>query len=390
MATKPLGLHVHSRRSDDLVREWIETVRPTVMKWLDGGVNTELVELAKARGALTILRVYEPHQSLTSAGQDAYLARVREALQRWPEFDAVEGFNEQFQRLPDIRRRADFDLRLMRLAEEHGKRAVIGSFSVGQPQWPATGHPDDWAGYYPALKHAGQRGHYVGLHEYGAPAMQWGAGANQVGSLVHGRWQAIDPCERQDVDGWFVLRYRKAVEHWVSLGIEPLPRIVITESGLDNIQPRPDVGERRGYKTYRGTEWWDHPVLGDYAHQLAWTCRRWAEDPLVVGGVDFGFADASGDWGDFDMSTDHETFDAVMAEMTTLPDTPVRPVGPPREEIEMDGRTYIAHVMRPGDTLWGLAGRDWHRIHRTVPMGDVREIPVGATVMVPEEVYRGS
>jgi hypothetical protein len=385
---KPIGLHVHSRRADDQVRRYIIEVKPSVMKWLDGGVNPELVKLANASGALTILRVYEPNQSLDPGKAKAYLKRVDEALKRWPEFQAVEGFNESFQRLPDVAARADFDIKLMKLAERRGKKAVIGSFSVGQPQWPETGHADDWAGYLPALRYAGERDHFVGLHEYGAPAMQWGCGANQLGALDHGRWHAIDRCERPGVEGWFVLRYRRAIRHWKALGLGPLPRIVIAESGLDDVQPRPNVGRRRGYKTYGGTEWAQHPILGDFADGLAWTCRRWSEDELVVGGCDFGFADVSGDWDDFDLSTDLLMFDRVVREMTLLPDSAPAPAPRPEpdEVVEIDGQRYVAHVFQKGDRLWSLAGHRWPEIQRSVPMFDPHNIPVGTVVMIPEDI----
>lgn len=384
---KPIGLHIHDRRADDLVRRYIIDVRPKVMKWLAGGVNPSLVQLANEHGALTILRLYEPDQRLGSPGEEEYLRRVEKLLIQWPQFAAVEGYNEAFQRIPDIRRRAEFDIRLMELCERYGKKAVIGSFSVGQPQWPATGHADDWAAYLPALRHAAKHGHLVGLHEYGAPAMQWGVGENQAKHLQNGRWANFDPATRPGVKGWFVLRYRRVLDHWRELGLDPVPKIVITESGIDDIQPRPDVGTRRGYKTYKGTEWWQHPVLGDYATQLGWVCERWAEDPEVVGGVDFGFADVSGDWGDFDMSTDPETFDRVREVMMALEDSVGPPPPPPPDAPDApdDGALYRSYTVQPGDTLWGLFGSRWPEILRTVPMGRPEDLEVGATVLIPAD-----
>jgi hypothetical protein len=364
------------------------------MKWLDGGVDPRLVDLANVYGALTILRHYEPDQQLGNPQEERFLRKVEADIQRWPQFKAHEGYNEMFQRLPDVRRRSEFDISLMKLCERHGKKAVIGSFSVGQPQWPATGQADDWAGYLPALQHAAANGHFVGLHEYGAPAMQWGVGANQMSNLVDGRWENIDPATRPGVQGWFVLRYRRTIEHWKSLGLNPIPKIVITESGIDDVQPRPNVGTRRGYKTYRNTIWWNHPVLGDYADQLSWACDRWAEDDAVVGGVDFGFADVSGDWDDFDLSTDSSTFARVLDVMQRLeapepvdPDPDPEPGPRPLPPVDLPelARKYRPHILVEGETLWRLAGRRWTEILRASPITDPTSVAKGTLLMIPEE-----
>lgn len=388
---KPIGLHVHSGRANGQVEDYIRSVKPSVMKWLADGVDPRLVDLAKVYGALTILRVYEPNQALGNPQEKDFLARVESAIQRYPQFDAHEGYNEAFQRLPEVRRRAEFDIALMELCERHGKRAVIGSFSVGQPQWPQTGQADDWAGYLPALQRAAARGHYVGLHEYGAPAMQWGVGANQAANLVDGQWVNIDPVTRLGVQGWFVLRYRRVLAHWRELGLDPLPRIVITESGIDDIQPRPDVGTRRGYKTYRDTIWWRHPVLGDYADQLGWVSDRWAEDPEVVGGVDFGFSDISGDWDDFDLSTDADTLDRLKRVMRALkepapvdPTPPVDPGQPPPINQAALKDRYRPRIIGAGETLWQIAGSSWRDVLVARPLGDPGSIPAGSILMVPE------
>ena len=395
---KPIGLHVHSARARGMVEDYIRSVRPPVMKWMAGGLDSRLVDLAKVYGSLNILRHYEERQEFGNPHEERFFGKLESLMQRYPQFDAIEGYNEEFQRLPDIRRRSEFDIALMELCERYGKKAVIGSFSVGQPQWPETGHADDWAAYLPALRHAGEKGHYVGLHEYGAPALQWGVGANQAGNLVDGRWENIDPATRPGVKGWFILRYRRVVEHWKALGLDPLPKIVITESGIDDIQPRPNVGTRRGYKTYRDTIWWDPPVLGDYATQLAWMCDRWAEDDIIVGGVGFGFADISGDWDDFDLSTDRDTFNKVIASMQQLvepdpvdpppdpgpdPDPDPPPLPPPIDLPEL-ARHYRPHVLQPGETLWRLAGSRWNEILSAKTISDPRDVQVGTLLLIPE------
>lgn len=298
---KAAGLHINSDRANAAAADYIRAARPSVVKWLtDGMGNGDLIRVAKSVGALTVGRVYVPgnQQSLDSGPSAAMLGKIRDAARRWPDIDAWEGYNEAFQGAGDMARRAAFDIDLMNACAGLGRKAVIGSFSVGQPQLGDGA----WAAYLPALAAAAAGGHYVGLHEYGGPAMQWGAGANQMAGLVGGQWVNRDPAERPGVDGYFCLRYRKAVAEWRSLGLATIPRVIITETGLDDIQPRPDVGQRSGFLTYRGTPWESPIPFGDFADQIAWYCRRWAEDDYIVGGVVFCWGDASGDWGAFDLA----------------------------------------------------------------------------------------
>lgn len=350
--SKPVGLHVHSQLADDKVKGYILRVRPSVMKWLTEGMDDELVRLAKANGVLTIGRHYFEDQAIEGSQASAQLDRIRQEIRRHPNIMVWEGVNEAFQGGDDLAKRAAWDIKLMKVCDEEGVKAAIGSFSVGQPA-----RLNDWAFYLPELRYAAEHGHYVALHEYGAPVMQWGVGENQARNLEDGRWTNFDPVNRAGLDGWFVLRYRKAVAKWRELGMYEVPRIVITEGGLDDIQPRPNVGKRRGYKTYRDTEWYRHPVFGDYADQWRWTCERWAEDDYLVGGVEFGFADASGDWGDFDMATDQWTYDRLVSEMIELREqAPAPPAPPPPPPVE--SRVLGIDVSRwQGRMDWGKAAK---------------------------------
>lgn len=319
-----MGLHVHSNRADHLVERFVREVRPSVMKWLDGDINSGLVKLAHSLGALTILRVYERNQDWSADGQARYLARVEEAMVRWPFFDAYEvSYNEAGQKGGELAVKAAMDIRGMELAERHRKRAVVGNFSTGGPE------VHEWHFYLPALQRAAAWRHLVGLHEYGGgPAgMLWGVGENQVGGRVD------DPCPGPRLPGYWCLRYRRALEQWQRLGLADSPEIVITEGGIDHVDPCP--ASTPGYKLAAGTH---AGAIGDYAAQWAWYCRQLAADRKVVGAVDFGFADASGEWGQFDLSTDPETFERLVAAMRRLPagstaePTP-RPTTPPAPPI---------------------------------------------------------
>ena len=366
------GPHIHSTARTDLVLRYLATCRPSVVKFMDAGLNAELLDAAKAIGALVVARPYRDPQEMNTAGRRAMLRDAESILRAWPQVDAVEGFNEAFQGGQELQERAGFDVDLMLLAERYGRKAVIGSFSVGMPDLPDHDRAEQWRLYLPALKRAGDQGHYVGLHEYGAPTLLWGVGAgNQTSDLVDGRWAPVKPAA--DAHGWFCLRYRQVVDVWRSLGLVTLPRIVISEFGLDDIQPRPAVGTRRGYKTYRDSEWWRHPSSGSFAEQCGWMASRWAEDPLVVGGVIFDFSDNTGKWDDFDPTTDPETFDELLrigAKMATTP-----PKEPPVADLNAllaaefgpgfydDLRPLMAD--RPGFNTRPMAGVEAIAIHHT-------------------------
>lgn len=307
MASK-IGLHLHSARGAALSARWTAELAPTVLKVLSDDLAAlgPTIAEARARGALIIGRVYEGDQSLGNHGR--FLSRVQSAARAYPLVDAWEGYNEAFQTdAGSVRQRAALDLELVHAMEAIGRKAVVASYAVGNP--PAL---EDWREYAAVIRAVAAGGHLLGLHEYSAPAMQWGAGQNQAGGLTNGQWVSIDPATRPSVDGWFTLRYRKVAARLRVEGL-PVPRMVITEAGLDDVQPRPNVGARRGYKTYQGTPFWRHPVLGDFADQVGWYADRLAEDPYMVGAVLYGVGDASGKWDDFDLATDAETSDRLLA-----------------------------------------------------------------------------
>lgn len=310
-----MGLHVMHADRDDLVRAYIDKVRPTVVKWLDDPGGNDIVQYAKDRGALTVLRVYESDQQLSGN----YIGRVVSAMQQWPAFAVGESLNEDFQTPPEAARRAEFDIELMKAMDRIGRKAGILCASTGQPEMSF------WPDYLPAIRYAAEHGHYVCLHEYGGGpvGMLWGVGQNQ-----HPWNNRVDKPENAAARGWWVLRYRRHVDEWRRLGLTTIPRIYIGEGGIDDIWPRPGHGGK-GYKDYIN----EHPAgVGDYAEQWAWTCRRWAEDSYMVGGVDFGFASRDPQWGSFDMATDPATLADVQATMAALAGTPTPtpiPVPPP-------------------------------------------------------------
>lgn len=265
-----------------------------MVKWVGPGVRPDLPAFARARGSLCVYRLYSASQDLGTP--DAFLSHTRQEMLRLPQMHAAEGYNEAFQDIRDARDRAEFDVRLMSLMESIGRRAVIGSFSTGAPLL------DYWHDYEPALRRAVARGHYLGLHEYGGGpgGMKWGVGRNQWSD---GQWTIEDACERGDETGWWCLRYRQVLAELERRGI-PVPAILITEAGIDQIDPCPT--KTRGYKTAAGSH---PPHIGDYAAQWEWYTRQLSRDERVAGAVDFGWASEDPQWAPFDLSTDPATLD---------------------------------------------------------------------------------
>lgn len=338
--TKRLGLHIHTPGRIGLVERWIDQVRPSAMKFLDGGVDHAIVERAKAAGAITIFRLYVDKQPLGPDG-GRFIERVAEAMRRYPAMMVAEGYNEQWQSGTELARRADFDIELMQAMDAIGRKAAIGSFSTGQPQI------EDWRHYLPALRYAAEHGHYVALHEYGGglAGMKWGVGRNQWNN---GSPVIDDPCDDPATYylGWWCLRYRRAVAEWRRLGLATVPHILITEGGIDDVQPRTG-GQGKGYKDFRG----QHPsAVGDYAAQWAWYLREASRDDYFAGAVDFGFATADRAWSSFDTSDDPAAFGRLIQEMIDMPDVTPAPTTTPADPLA------AALAARLGDRLSDVRG----------------------------------
>lgn len=300
-----LGLHIHTASANHAAADYIRTVMPSMVKWLDGAVDRPLVELARAAGSITVLRVYHENQDRGQLG--TYLQAVSKAMAQADFFHAYEvSFNEAHQDAADLAWKAEADIEGMKLAERLGKKAVIGCFSVGMPD---VAH---WHLYRPALEYAAAGGHYLGLHEYGG-------GSQGMRLMVTG--------EGPTARGWAFLRYRRVLDWARGAGVR-MPRILITESGIDSLgqADRPT----RGWKT-----------MGDgydYAADLRWASDRLSETPEVAGWCDFGWASADPQWHAFDLSRDGHMLSRVKLSQAALPST----TKPPQETTMPDLNAMLA------------------------------------------------
>lgn len=303
MTRKAMGLHIHSGAANAAAAAYIRAVRPAVVKWLDSA-DPALVDLVHHYGGLTILRVYVEHQDLDHV--DDYLRKVEQAA-RASAVRAIEvSFNEAHQSGDELSRKAIADIAGMKMAERIGKVAVIGCFSVGMPDLA------EWPRYRPALEYAAAHGHLLGIHEYGGGPLGMDVGVEGSGKAAR---------------GWYCLRYRRVLDWAKSAGI-PMPKIVITESGIDDLSPAV-MPKTRGWQTARDSH---PPHIGDYADQALRYSLRLSEDDGVVGWVDFGYASEDPAWHAFDLSRDRTMLERLARLQAAIPETqkPVTPA-PPKE-----------------------------------------------------------
>lgn len=293
MTRRALGLHIQGTGANQAAGSYIRAVRPSMVKWMAGTADANLVALAKSVGALTVMRVYWQDQDRRQL--DDYLKAVERAILAHPGIDAFEvSFNEAHQAGDDLAWKAAADIRGMELCERHARKAVIGSFSVGMPDLA------EWPRYRPALERAASGGHYLGLHEYGG-------GSSGMRAMVEGD----GPTAR----GWAFLRHRRVLDWAKAAGVK-MPKILITEAGIDVLgqADRPT----RGFQTVAG--------VVDYPTQLRWCSERLAETPEVAGWCDFGWSSDDPQWWAFDLSRDGDALARTMNLQAAIPDTGATPI----------------------------------------------------------------
>lgn len=328
-----VGPHVNTPHRGDVAAAFIRRVQPPMVKMLDSGWDGRIAAAARETGAAIIGRVYWDDQRL-GASYGRFIDRTVEWARGKPDVQLIEGANEFAQSPGELERYAALEIERMRAMDAIGRKAVIGNFSCGQPDLGA------WHLFRPALEYAATHGHVLGLHEYSGPVMQWMAGSNQWND---GRPTLDDPATDPLVEGWLTLRYRKLLALCRGWGIGRL-QIAITESGIDDVQPRPGP-QGKGWKSYLGTEYQNRAPFGDYADQMRWYGARLSEDQNIVGWVDFGFSQA-GDWETFDLSNAAAMRERVEAAMLTLPRSYAAPAPTPPPPPEDTVSDQLAALLR--------------------------------------------
>lgn len=200
---------------------------------------------------------------------------------RLANIDCWEAFNEPTvttsQQMASL---AIFEAERTRLLAEAGIRSCVGNFATGQPPlelWPA---------FFPALQAVQQHGGFLGLHEYSAPEMWFGAGANQ-----------LQPDGDEGDEGWLTLRYRKVYRDILEPAGLAVP-LVITETGVDGLVEGRPGPPGNGWKDF--ADYWRSQGLvstlpeGFYVEQLAWYDSHLAQDDYVRGASIYTLAGPDG------------------------------------------------------------------------------------------------
>jgi len=164
---------------------------------------------------------------------------------------------------------AQFYSAAMSIAEAHGYRLALFSYSTGVPEWT------DWAAIVETgvFAQAKAGGHILSLHEYNWPKMDYGWGIGLPGQTT------------QDPDrGIFTCRYRHLYRDFLIPRDEVIP-LAITECGLDaglsdDNEPNPN---------------WQQSWL----RQMAWYDSKLVEDDYVIGAALFTLG-GNDDWDYFD------------------------------------------------------------------------------------------
>lgn len=309
-----LGLHINGHGHEDMVRRYVDAVRPPFMKFLGDASDPGQMDYCRARGSKVIYRVVLGDEGISKDGIRHIIGRAAETAGHW---DYLEFANEEMQGR-DHGEEGQWD-RLCRLmqdamgeCEKRGWKACILNTSVGQPELRITGKPRwERPESVAMLGQAAAGGHLVGAHEYYRPR-PWHGIEGPPGTSDRTAWAF--PGKAQ---GWWMLRVARTIAEWRALGI-PLPGIVITESGRDANTGTPGFGKG----------WRDEPRTpdGDFADFMAGYCRHLSAWPEVLGAVDFGFSTSQPEkWGSFDLATNTANQFERMIEVMRPVDVPAPP-----------------------------------------------------------------
>lgn len=292
-----LGLHIHTRDRRDMVRRYIDEVRPPVMKWLVDGVDPDMMRYARSLGIRVVLRrVADPLYPGATGGRTLESQVLTMADQYRGTFDYVEAANEEMQGKEDPKefdKLAELMLDFMQVCDKRGHKACVFNFSVGQPELERWTRPSMLACLDYAVKH----GHAIGTHEYYRPVPWQGT----EGWTTEGNANA---------EGWWMLRIVKALKILRARGIA-IPKIIVTESGRDDISGTP--GEGKGWRNDRAA---------DFSEYMTQYCKHLRFHPEILGVVDFGaVADPKGDkrWHHFDLTAVPDVFERMIQRMRTIP-----------------------------------------------------------------------
>ena len=206
-------LSIHGGFGGPLSMQFVDRAKPRIVKILDS--FSAAPEIRRLSPETEIIgRAFLPTQPMD--GDPLQRAREwwdsqRALILQYPDIDYWEAYNEPIIQTPELMAwYAAFESERVRLLAEHGLRACIGNFSVGNPDLPL------WPHFYPAFDAAKAHGGILGLHEYGTPMQQH--------------------FDESVGEGWFTGRYRKLYRQYLIPADKDIP-LAITETGVDVVAP---------------------------------------------------------------------------------------------------------------------------------------------------------
>jgi hypothetical protein len=363
-----MGLHVNDSLGFPEAVTFCANVKPAMMLWL--APSKQVLQDCRRVSPNTkhVLRPYWANQTMGSEW-DAF---IRHTMDRVAEFgtliDWYIGWNEVgCQDHAFLRTFCNAEISRAQKLNAAGVGAALGGFS--------TGAFDSASKAYDAVKPMLQFLHQTGpknvwhSHEYAGPYMQymcrtpdgmnqwsrgtkagepnwtyakgpdgrtralgWArwtedakAGVGFTGASAKGIWEPT-------LDGWLTLRYRMLRKRLVADGLAGV-YMILTETGIDDTNPRPGGANMRGWRDYEGSEWSRIPGIGDYANQQRWYGYQLSHDRYVLGWCDFGFGTRDPAWNSFDLLQAPSMRERVAAEQLALPvghigDDPIPPPDP--------------------------------------------------------------
>lgn len=281
-----LGLHV-IRNNDPNIMAFVRQAQPAVVKAVDDlGFLAEVKEASPRTITIGRINTSGPHydQDPEQAARD-FVSSQLEQYRLNPAVDYWEGYNEPDPNHDRMVWFSRFEQERVKALAEHGYRAAIGGFAAGVPEF------EEFELFLAAVWEAKEHRGILSLHEYSAPVMNYGFGANLPG-------MEPDP-ER----GALTFRYRWLYEEMlIPFGLD-IP-LVISEAGIDGIignRPGPAGLGWRDFGAY-----WVEQGIGPsaeqaYLNQLAWYDAGVRRDGYVIGFTVFT-AGGFGQWESYNIN----------------------------------------------------------------------------------------
>lgn len=257
---------------------------------------------------------------------------------RNPQADAWIVLNEPPCDTPDmLSRLAQADIAYMKALEAQGVKAGIGAFSTGNIQLPSIDSGAAVRAYEPAFRYAAANGHYLVIHCYAASRPMMG-GVTPSGWVHNPRY--------------YGLRWHEEIFPYMrSKGI-PIPKVIISEFGLDLGFAKTDGGYTGQYVGYRVAPDWGYGEseagARQYVDELMPFAAELAKDSEVQGLCIYCAGD-NGDerWKSFmvDWVLPYLAAKTFPAPTTTTPPQP-QPTPPPPQEPPMTLTDRLAAALR--------------------------------------------